>query len=98
MIKSGVVKIVSAKVTEDDQGLDVHTRTVVERNLWEFDQLTPTFLRSYLTEDLQLFQAMVEVDRTHWVEDWQLCFSTFALDLEAPQDAMSRRRRQRATN
>jgi len=86
MVETGIVRIGSIEVEEDESGLNVRTEDLVERSLWDEAQLSPEFLREYIAGDwLQttFFNSMVEWERSYRLEDWELVFSTYVLDAGA---------------
>ncbi|MGO4319608.1 hypothetical protein, partial [Agrobacterium sp. MCAB5] len=91
MIRTGVIRTISASV-ENDGGLPtVAKEELVERCLWEGQSLTPAFLRTYLEDDRvssMLFDAMFEYEQIFALDEWRLSFVSYALDIEAAAAAV----------
>jgi len=93
MVRTGVIRTMSASVDSNDDGPTVHTGDLVERNLWNGATLTPAFLYQYLTEDRLsglLFDGMVEYEQTYSLGEWELSFVSYALDAQTVADAIAR--------
>ncbi|MEJ8476649.1 hypothetical protein [Roseibium algae] len=91
MIETGYVSLNSVSVTQDEQGLDVTNDAVRQYYLWNSPSLRPQFLRDYIERDLlqgQMFDAMVELNRSFNLDRWQLEFQSYALDLDKVIEAL----------
>lgn len=88
MIESGVVRVGSIRVVEEDGKLGVQDDYVVERKLWSGPELRPEFLRGYIMGERThqaLFGAMIPWERRFRLGESELIFSTFLLDPMAAQ-------------
>ena len=91
IIETGIVRVGSVEIIEDEKGLGVQSDHLIERNVWGGPELTPCFLREYVKEgwlQKKLFGAMVNLERRYRLKTWELAFSTFALDPAAAQKSI----------
>ncbi|MCZ7448137.1 hypothetical protein [Rhizobium rhizogenes] len=85
MIRTGVIRTISASVENEEGRPTVVSEDLVERRLWEGSKLTPAFLRRYLQHDQVssvLFDAMFEYEQTFALKEWCLSFVSYALNVE----------------
>ncbi|MCR9196252.1 MAG: hypothetical protein NXH88_16045 [Hyphomonas sp.] len=93
MIRTGVIRTMTASVDSNYDGPTVRTKDLVERNLWNGPTLTPEFLYQYLNEDrlsALLYSGMVEYKQTYSMGERKLSFVSYALDAQAVADAIVR--------
>ncbi|WP_165422620.1 hypothetical protein [Rhizobium ruizarguesonis] len=92
MIRTGVIRTISASVENEEGRPKVVSEEFIERRLWEGAKLTPAFLRRYLQHDhlsTMLFDAMFEYEQTFALEEWRLSFVSYALNIEAAAIAIA---------
>ncbi|RVN01753.1 hypothetical protein CN120_20285 [Sinorhizobium meliloti] len=91
MIRTGIVRTISASIENKDGRPTVENEERVEHRLWEGPTLTPAFLRSYLQNDRvssMLFDAMFAYEQTYALGEWRMSFVSYALDGEAAAAAI----------
>jgi hypothetical protein len=88
VIESGLVRVGRVRVEENEGEIHLDSDHVVERSLWDGDELTPSFLRRYIKEGLLrdiLYGAMVKREPAYQLEECKLVFSTFSLNAVTAQ-------------
>ena len=92
MIETGIIRTANIKASKANFGFDITADDWVERNLWGSDELTPEFLHDYLEGDRlsrMLFDSLIPHEERLAIEEFQLVFSTYALDLVNATKAIS---------
>ncbi|AGS25783.1 hypothetical protein [Rhizobium etli] len=92
MIETGIIRTANITASKADFGFDITADDWVERNLWGSDELTPEFLHDYLEGDRlsrMLFDSLIPHEERLAIDEFQLVFPTFALDLVNATKAIS---------
>ncbi|WP_342240853.1 hypothetical protein [Inquilinus sp. OTU3971] len=89
MIETGIVRVGFIGVSRPDERDIADAGGIVERSLWDGPELTPDFLRKYIRDGFlkdAVYRAMFPVEERFILDNKQLVFPSFALDMMAVRD------------